>query len=382
MGRPQLDLGTAGTVRLYETKTGGWKATTRFRDWDGVVRQVAKTGSTKGAAQRALSVALRDRGRATTASQITADTKIKDVAEVWFEEVKASDRSPSTISAYRDRLDQQVLPALGAVKLRELTVGLIDRHLAAVTANNGPSVAKLVRTVLSGVCGLACRYDAMGSNPVRDVGRISIKIKRPKVTLGPDETIEVLRRISEDDRARRRDIPDLVGLLAGSGLRIGEALALRWSSIDLEGGTLDVSGTVLRLRSGGLTIKPAAKSAAGMRTLELPQWVTQLLRLRRAAWSNELVFPSPVSGQLRDPSNMAKQLRQTFDDAGQPHLTSHSLRRGVATIMDQGGLSARAAADQLGHAKVSLTQDFYMSRKVRSTGAAALLEVLGPSPAG
>jgi hypothetical protein len=44
--------------------------------------------------------------------------------------------------------------------------------------------------------------------------------------------------------------------------------------------------------------------------------------------------------------------------------------------MDQAGLSARAAADQLGHAKVSMTQDRYFGRKVRATGGAAVLEAL------
>ena len=46
-------------------------------------------------------------------------------------------------------------------------------------------------------------------------------------------------------------------------------------------------------------------------------------------------------------------------------------------MMDDAGLSARAAADQLGHSKTSMTQDRYMGRKVRATGAAAVLEVLG-----
>jgi integrase len=44
--------------------------------------------------------------------------------------------------------------------------------------------------------------------------------------------------------------------------------------------------------------------------------------------------------------------------------------------MDEAGLSARSAADQLGHAKPSLTQDVYFSRKARSTGAAQVLEQL------
>ena len=57
-------------------------------------------------------------------------------------------------------------------------------------------------------------------------------------------------------------------------------------------------------------------------------------------------------------------------------VTSHYFRKTVATLMDEAGLSARSAADQLGHAKPSLTADIYMGRKKRATGAAEVLEDL------
>jgi integrase len=62
-------------------------------------------------------------------------------------------------------------------------------------------------------------------------------------------------------------------------------------------------------------------------------------------------------------------------------VTSHVYRKTVATMMDQAGLTARQAADQLGHAKVSMTQDNYFGRKVARTGAAAVLEVFGEAEA-
>jgi integrase len=90
----------------------------------------------------------------------------------------------------------------------------------------------------------------------------------------------------------------------------------------------------------------------------------------------EAVFTSPM-GLLRDPSNTQADLRSVFARLGYPQVTSHTFRRTVGTLMDQAGLSARAAADQLGHAKVSMTQDRYFGRKLRVTGAAAVLEAVG-----
>lgn len=58
-------------------------------------------------------------------------------------------------------------------------------------------------------------------------------------------------------------------------------------------------------------------------------------------------------------------------------MTSHVFHKTVATVIDQAGLSSRAAADQLGHANISMTSDVYFGRKVLVTGAAAVLEVIG-----
>ncbi|WP_170231522.1 tyrosine-type recombinase/integrase [Pseudonocardia kunmingensis] len=123
-------------------------------------------------------------------------------------------------------------------------------------------------------------------------------------------------------------------------------------------------GTVVRLKGVGLSIKWRPKSKSGYRALELPGWAIEMLRavgqvLRRT--SGAWVFTAPLGG-LRDPSNTQADLRVVFADAGYPWVTSHVYRKTVATLMDAAGLSARQAADQLGHAKVSMTQDNYFGR--------------------
>jgi len=166
--------------------------------------------------------------------------------------------------------------------------------------------------------------------------------------------------------------------MAATGLRIGEACAVRWIDIDLDSATVSVHGTVIRLRGAGLIIKPSPKSAAGERILELPQWSVEVLRRRCHELQDPQapVFGAPLAGGLRDPSNTRRGLREAFAEMGMPGLTSHVFRKTVATLMDEAGLSARAAADQLGHAKPALTMDTYYGRKMRATGAAAVLEQL------
>jgi integrase len=73
------------------------------------------------------------------------------------------------------------------------------------------------------------------------------------------------------------------------------------------------------------------------------------------------IFPS-TAGTLRDPRNFSRQWREVRDELGAARVSTHSLRKTVATLIDEGGLSARIGADQLGHAQVSMTQNVYMTR--------------------
>ena len=73
--------------------------------------------------------------------EINEDTKLVVQSEVWFEEIQGRDLSPSTVQASRDRLDKQILPALGELKIRELSVGVVVRHINAVKARPRPPAA-------------------------------------------------------------------------------------------------------------------------------------------------------------------------------------------------------------------------------------------------
>ena len=191
----------------------------------------------------------------------------------------------------------------------------------------------------------------------------------------------LLRWLAGDRGAQIEDLHDLVMFMVATGLRIGEALGVVWSAVDLDQGTVAVRGTVLRVKGDGLILKPSPKSAAGERVLKLPTWAVRMLARRAhtsASASTSPVFASRHRGWFRDPANTRRSLRQAFATAGMQGLTSHSFRKTVATLMDEAGLSARQAADQLGHAKPSRTADVYYGRRVRATGAAEVLEALMP----
>jgi integrase len=349
-----------------------------------VIGQWTYTGSgwlTTGDQLLAAAAACRDRGRTDAESDITPDTTVRALAEVWFGElviaVKLGERSPGTERLYRDRLDNQILPAMGGLRLREVTVSRVDRFIKQVRERRGIAIAKATRSVLSGMLALAVRHDAMPANPVRDIGTLPT-MASTKRTLGVEEVWDLRARMRADQKAVDWDLVDFADMMLASGLRIGETSAITWSAADLDAGTVEVRATVVRVTGQGLMIKLKPKSRAGWRVIELPRWAVDMLRRRHAEQTeNEwrAIFTSP-SGRLRDPSNTQTDLRDVFARIGYGDVTSHTFRRTVATLMDKAGLSARAAADQLGHAKVSMVQDHYFGRKLAHTGAAEVLEAL------
>jgi integrase len=85
------------------------------------------------------------------------------------------------------------------------------------------------------------------------------------------------------------------------------------------------------------------------------------------------LFPD-TEGGWRDPSNTSRMLRQARGSKDFAWVTSHVFRKTAATILDEAGLSARAVADQLGHARPSMTQDVYLARRMLNPRAAEALE--------
>jgi integrase len=137
-----------------------------------------------------------------------------------------------------------------------------------------------------------------------------------------------------------------------------------------------VTGKLLRQRGVGLTRIDETKTAAGRRTVPLPSFAVTVLNDRRErpyVGQQEVIFASS-SGMLRDPENFNAAWRAVRDELEMPDVTSHSFRKTVATLIDDAGLSARIGADHLGQAKISMTQDRYMSRGRVHTQVADMLD--------
>ncbi|MBI4943041.1 MAG: site-specific integrase [Actinobacteria bacterium] len=368
MGRPPLPLGCSGRIDFHHDVSGRVRARARFRDWDGSTRPVTRWGASRQEARTRLSVALAERAQL-PAGDWAATLTVDAAVVLWRADLDDTPLAPATRQLYAAAARLYVQPALGRLRLRELTVAVIDRALAGVRAGLGPQRARAARRALSSLCAAAVRHGALGHNPVRDSRPIRCPRRRVRA-LTAQEAADLQVRLRADPAAVRLDLPDLVQFMLGTGVRIGEAAAVRDAVLDHDAGTVHINATVVRVHGAGLQIQPRPKTLASERILALPAPIREMLAARRAQGlprgPGGVVFSSPT-GQLRDPSNTQADLRAALDRIGYAWVTSHVFRKTVASRLDDAGFSIRHIADQLGHARPSTTLDHYLGRRAITT---------------
>lgn len=351
---------------------GGFRARTRFRDLDGITREVSRTRATKGAARSALTDHLVER-TAPAGEDLSSESPVEQALLAWIADRESADLASNTMRRYREVVTDYVTPGIGGIRLREATVPRLEAFLRATARNTGAPTARLCRTVLSGAFSLAVRYGALRQNPMRDVAGVTVTRKDPHA-LTVDQ-VKALRTAiitwqtpvaGKRGRPRTRALLDAVDLVLATGVRIGEALAVRWEDVDLEAGTVTICGTLAWTDEDPKVLyrQDHRKGGAPSVRHHVPQHLLDMLTRRRVnadGNAHDVVFPS-ASGTLWDPTNFRKVLRRALEPAGLAWITPHELRRTVATAVDTAD-GIRAAADVLGHADEAVTRRHYVEKR-------------------
>lgn len=384
-GRPPLRIGTHGKIRRTNLGGGVWLARCRYRDLDGVTRRierttpVGKTDEYGARAEEALRDAIGSR-RPTGNGTIAPTTTLGELLDRYLHRCREDgELAPKSVDTYEATLDA-VRPRLADIRAREAIPGLLDEILRGIRRDHGATRERHTKVALNAVLTDAVLAGAIAANPVRELGtRRRRKVdKKPKgaPALGADQVRALLKAVAESKVCDSKDLRDPVILLAATGLRRSELMALRWEDVDLDARVLSVTGSVVRVKGEGLLRQDRTKGG-DQRSIPLPQFAVDALHRRKGSRQGPntagVIFPSST-GTLRDPDNFGKQWREVRDDLGLPDVSSHSFRKTVATLIDDSGLSARVGADQLGHARPSMTQDVYMRRGQVHTEVADVLD--------
>ncbi|CAM3736829.1 site-specific integrase [Tsukamurella ocularis] len=385
MARPPLPLGTWGEITRAQTASGQWRARAKYRDWDGRTRTVERFGASGAKAEAALKIALRDRARPAAApADVTRDTNLADLGAIWLDTKRRQNLAPKTIELYEQTIRTHVTPAVGELRVGEVTIGGLERFLDTKAG----TVKKRCRLALSGMMGIAAKHDAADRNLVRDTTPAAVQRKKPRAISAAELTILRARVAAyagthggdgkPTGPPRAVDLPELFEVFIGTGGRINEVLPLAWSDV-----LWDSKQVVLNRTKGG----------ENMLVLTLPQFAIDALKAQRARMlPGDLVFPSRA-GTARLAANVRRQLREarkhvvrdargTADGpAGMfEWVTPHSFRRTVATVLAE-ELGEERAAGQLGHSGPDVTRAHYIERKaVAPDSSVELQRRLAPSP--
>ncbi|MGI9018524.1 MAG: hypothetical protein ACR2HR_15725 [Euzebya sp.] len=177
MPRPRTPIGTFGAIG-YRTRDGGRVvARTRFRDWDGKLRNVQASGDSRAAAEYRLKAKLNERSLVQPSfTSISPDSAFGELVEYWLEDLDLEGHlAPRTREFYEWVMRKVVEPAFKDLTLREIGVACCDRFLKHLAKSSYSRVRK-ARSVLRLAFALAVRHEILPRSPLDHVARL----RRPK----------------------------------------------------------------------------------------------------------------------------------------------------------------------------------------------------------
>ena len=341
-----------GSVAPYVR--GGWRARLRYTDDKGQQRRVEKVCRTKAEAV----AALRDmRRRAEDGGVVVEDAAtLAAYVQRWLDVTLAvSDRAPATKATYETLLRVHVLPTLGSKRLRDLKPTDVERLLLTMGESMSPSTVRQTHTVLRAVLDTAHRDGLVRSNA-------AAAVQRPRVPRAE------ARWYTEDEVARmlaaaegHRYAP-LLTVVAYTGLRIGEALALRWSDVTED--EVRVTGSLSNLHRGD------TKTRAGMRAVPLVPEAAEAIKARRKAqaaerlaagvmWTDSGLVFTTEAGTPVDDRNALRWLHGVRRRAGIKGGAWHAFRHAAASRMLTRGVPIGTVQAIMGHSSITVTVDMY-----------------------
>lgn len=299
-------------------------------------------------------------------------TTYNELVKIWWDSYKNTVK-PNTRQSMDGLVRVHLLPVFGDYKLSKLTTPILQQQVNkwADKANKGEKGAYANYNFLNNINRRILQYgvtmQVIQHNPARDV-IIPRKQqnKEHKIKFFSNQELKhFLDYLENLDQSSYENFFDYVlyKTLLATGCRIGEALALEWSDIDLKKGIIIISKTLNRYQE---TNTP--KSKAGLREIDIDKATVSLLkqykkRQQVQSWqlgrSEGIVF-TPFTTKYAYACLLRKRLQSHFKAAGVPDISFHGFRHTHATIMLYAGIEAKDLQYRLGHSNISMTLNTYV----------------------
>lgn len=270
----------------------------------------------------------------------------------------------STREEYERSLRLHAIPFFGRMRLSDIQPPDIKAYIASCDAKGlGKHGVKNALCPVKALLATAFEDGLIRNNPSANVRAILNHADEQFDESGADVAEDQVRALTPDELSRFLDaLPSKHQLfprfLVSTGLRIGEAVELRWKDIDLAGGKLHVRRAYYR----GVIGPP--KTRFGVRSIPLTVELQEALRELRSrtahAADDDFAFGSRTGTRLDAHNYRTRVIRTTASRAGLPWVSFHTLRHTFASICFRSGCNAKQVQLLLGHHAASFTLDTYV----------------------
>ncbi len=204
--------------------------------------------------------------------------------------------------------------------------------------------------LLSGILETAVEYGYLSTNSARGVKFPQKELKDGSPIIAGTNFLKLLAHLKEPYRT-------MLSLIAATGLRIGELLALRWRVLDLDQGTLAVRESLFE----GKFQLPKTRKAR--RTIPLGLNAIAALGSHRQRSTRtapeDLVFATRMGKPMRESKMLSELLQPAAIEAGLGRVTWHQFRHIHSSLLNDLKVPVKIAQEQLGHASIQTTLNIY-----------------------
>ena len=270
----------------------------------------------------------------------------------------------STIVGHRSHAENHIIPALGHIPVDKLTPMHIQSfHSGLAASGYAPNTLHRIHAVLSGALKYALRLSNIQRNPA---SLVTLPSRAGREVAIPD--IAAVRRAIEFARDEEHPFHSAIHLIAYTGIRRGEALALLWNNVDLDNGFILIEASLVPV--GGELIVEPPKTASGHRIVDIDQGTADVLAEHREFQHvvKDVMVPAyddrgrVFANEFGDwilPHSLTAAIKALGARVGFPRMTVHSLRHFHASVALQTGQNIVVVSKRLGHSNFSITSDIY-----------------------
>lgn len=287
---------------------------------------------------------------------------LKKFGEEVFMPAKSVTMSENGRCAYQGSLNHWIYPALGDLKMLDITPANISALLLSMQSQ-GKAHATCIKvyTILHSLFKMAYMSDVVSVNPMD-------KVERPKPRKGEFKdkdveayTAEEVQRIFaalENEPLKWRA---LMRLLIDTGIRRGECCGLQWKDVNFKANTITIAGNLCYTPQKGIYLDTPKSGRA--RTIDVDSDVIELLRQLRLEQADHIIstyiFTQKDSAEPMHPQSPARYMQKFSERCNVPGLHPHKLRHTFASIAITNGADIASVSEKLGHSDKAVTLRMY-----------------------